>query len=286
MLPNEDAAKQKIVDELSGIMLVGQTLLAFAIDMLEIRNPGVDIYKSEIMTYRVGNALCAKACKSFRSCLSLAPLGAENDMSLIARSMYEAYVAMCFVFDHSVKLNLPNVDDTTLTNDFRAKLYLAYGAISMYEDFQRHRGNPHIAAELTTVNESNLKRMSDEAEELVGSMWAARFREYPKTYSGLNLSKLSQCIGGVASGWYQRVYGMQSKTMHATDYHNHMVYREAEGRYVFKWQSEPESIKRTLGLCSLMLWGCVEKLNGRYQFAGDTNTELTSGLALLQSLLE
>ena len=124
MLPGEKEYAEKVQQELAEVLTAGQALLELAVDIVSQRHPTVSTQEQtdKIIAYRVGHALCIKACKSFRSTLLLAEIGASNDLTIISRSMFETYVAASFILQDHVELDLPGVDDTTLTPNKRNKV--------------------------------------------------------------------------------------------------------------------------------------------------------------------
>ena len=109
MLPGEKEYADKVKHELAEVLTVGYALLELAVDIVSQRQPTISTqdHTDKIIAYRVGHALCFKACKSFRSSLLLAEVGASNDLTIISRSMFETYVAASFVLRDHVALDLP-----------------------------------------------------------------------------------------------------------------------------------------------------------------------------------
>jgi len=276
MLPGEKEYAEKVRQELAEVLNVGQELLELAVDIVSQRLPTVSmqVQTDKIIAYRVGHALCFKACKSFRSSLLLAEVGASNDLTIISRSMFETYVAASFVLRDHVALELPGVDDATLTPNARARLYLAFGVINKYEELKKHKSDPDASQVLAGIDP---KPFADEANATandVGQDWAERFRKHPRTYSGLSLRQLSRKLGPEYLGWYTKVYGDQSKSTHATDFQKHAFYSDSEGRFLARWFPPVDEVQQLVGINGLMLWGCLELLNKHFQFAENTEADL------------
>jgi len=276
MLPGEKEYAEKVKQELSEVLTVGQALLELAVDVVAERLPTVSaqVHTDKIIAYRVGHALCIRACKSFRSSLLLAEVGASNDLTIISRSMFETYVAASFILRDHVALDLPGVDDTALAPNDRARLYVAFGVINKYEELKKHKSDPVTAHVLAGIDSKPFADEANAAANDVGSDWAERFRKHPRTYSGLRLGKLSSKLGSEYLGWYAKVYGEQSKSVHATDFQKHVVYCNSEERFLARWFPPVDELQQLVGKNGLMLWGCLELLNKQFHFAGSTEADL------------
>ena len=283
MLPGENEFADKVRQELAEVFMVGQALLELAVDIVSRRLPTVSmqVQTDNTFAYRAGHALCIKACKSFRSSLLLAEVGASNDLTIMSRSMFETYVAASFVLRDHVALNLPGVDDAALTSNDRARLYLAFGFINKYEELKKHKADPDTSQVLAAIDPKPFADNANDAANDVGQAWAERFRKHPKTYSGLNLRELSRKLGPEYLGWYMAVYGKQSKSVHAYDFQKHSFLSNPEGRILARWFPPVDEVQRLFGINGLMLWGCLELLNKQFQFAENTEADLQNFLPLL-----
>ena len=119
----------------------------------------------------------------------------------------------------------------------------------------------------------------------VGQDWAKRFRDHPRTYSGLSLGKLSSKLGPEFLDWYAKVYGEQSKSVHATDFPKHAVYSKSEGRFLARWFPSIDEVQKLVGYNGLMLWCCLELLNKQFQFAVNTDADLQVFLPILARIV-
>ena len=287
MLPGEKEFAEKVKQELAEVLTVSQALLELAVDILSQRHPTVSMQDQtdKIVAYRIGHALCFKACKSFRSSLLLADVGASNDLTIISRSMFETYVAASFILREHVALDLQGVDDTALTPNDRARLYFAIGVINRYEELKKHKSDPVRSQVLTSIDPKPFEDNANDAANDVGQDWAERFRKHPWTYSGLRLRQLSSKLGPEYLDWYAKVYGEQSKSVHATDFQKHVVYSDSEDRFLARWFQPIDEVQALVGMNGLMLWGCLELLNKQFQFAENTEADLQTCLPLLARIV-
>lgn len=287
MLPGEKEYAEQVQQELAEVLTVGHALLELAVDIIDQRHPKVSRQDrtDKIIAYRVGHALCIKACKSFRSSLLLAEVGASNDLTIISRSMFETYVAASFILRDHVALDLPGVDDTVLAPNDRARLYVAFGVINKYEELKKHKSDPVTAQVLAGIVPKPFADAANAAANDVGPDWAERLRKSPRTYSGLRLGTLSSKLGPDILGWYMAIYGEQSKSIHATDFPKHAIYSKSEGRFLARWFPSIDEVQQLVGFNGLMLWGCLELLNKQFQFAENTDTDLQIFLPLLARIV-
>ena len=285
MLPGEKDYAKKVRQELAVVLSVGRALLELAVDIVDQRLPTVSlqVQTDKNLGYRAGHALCIKACKSFRSSLLLAEVGASNDLTIISRSIFETYVAASFVLQEHVALGLPGVDDAALTSNDRARLYLAFGLINKYEELKRLKSDSDTDAPqlLAGIDPKPFADEANAAANDIGQDWAERYRKHPRTYSGLSLRQLSSKLGPEYLGWYTKVYGEQSKSTHATDFAKHAFYSKSEDRFLARWFLPVEEVQQLVGINGLMLWGCLELLNKQFRFAENTEADLQSYLPLL-----
>ncbi|MEK6259151.1 MAG: DUF5677 domain-containing protein [Planctomycetota bacterium] len=283
MLPGEMEYAETLRQELADVFTIGQAFLQLAVDILARRLPTVSEQDQtdKIVSYRAGHSLCIKACKSFRSSLLLAEVDASNDLTIISRSMFETYVAASFVLRDHISLDLPGVDDTALTANGRALLYVAFGKINKYEELKKHKLDPDIKQVLASIDPKPFEDDANDAANDVGHDWAERFRKYPRTYSGLSLGKLSSKLGPEFLDWYTKVYGEQSKSTHATDFQKHVVFSQSEKRFLANWFPPVNQIQQLVGSNGLMLWGCLDVLDKQFHFAENTEVDLQKFLLLL-----
>ncbi|MGV3483357.1 MAG: DUF5677 domain-containing protein [Planctomycetaceae bacterium] len=286
MLPGEVEFIHDAKGQLDEPMQIARGLLTLGVLIVEQRESSLpeNELKDNVAAYRVGHGLCVKACKSLRSSLLLAQIGAANDMRIVSRSMFETYVAICFSLRDSLELGLAGVDDTQLTANDRAKLYLAFFPINRYKELQTLLKDPESAKQLANVNESKFAEVAREASEDVGQDWAKRFQNNPRTYSGLSLKSLARQLGPQFVSWYIAFYSEQSRSTHATDINKHLKYSAEESRFVAAWLPSPDEVCDLVLVNSLMLWGCLDELDRRFQFRGDTRSDLELLLIHLNTL--
>ena len=199
--------------------------------------------------------------------------------------MFETYVAASFILRDHVALDLPGVDDAALTPNDRAQLYMAFGVINKYEELKKHKADPDASKVLAAIDPKPFAEEANAAANDIGQDYAERFRKPPRTYSGLNLGKLSITLGPEVRGWYTKIYGEQSKSTHATDFQKHIIKSNAEGRFLAKWFPSVDEIQQLVGINALMLWGCLELLNEQFKFAENSEADLQNLLARLARIV-
>lgn len=283
MLPGEEEIVVNLRKELSEDFHIGRELVELSVDIILQRHPTVPQRDLEdaIIAYRVGNALCIKSCKSFRSSLLLAEVGASNDLTIISRTMFETFVAANFVLRDHITLGHSDVDDAALRPNDRARLYVAFGAINKFEELKRHKSDPETASVLAGIDPKPYEDVANALSTEVGENWAARFRKHPRTYSGLSLAQLSKNLGPDILGWYSKVYGEQSKATHATDFLKHAAYSSSEDRFLANWFPTVGEVRHLVGMNGLMLWGCLHLLDKQFHFDSNTEADLEASLPLL-----
>lgn len=276
MLPGEREYAENVRQELAQVLTVGRALVELAVDIVARRHPTVprQDHEDAITAYRVGHALCIKSCKSFRSSLLLAEVGASNDMTIISRTMFETFVAANFVLRDHVALGLAGVNDAALKPNDRARLYVAFYAINKFEEVKKHKSDPELAKVLASIDPKSFEDDANAAATGVGQDWAKRFRKHPRTYSGWSLKELSTKLGPEILGWYVTVYGEQSKATHATDLLKHVIFSETEDRLLARWFPPVGEVRQLVCINGLMLWGCVDLLNKQFHFEDNTEADL------------
>lgn len=262
MLPSEDLRRAEISRELGQDIERAKQFVSFAVGMIENSDPlPLDRDEDLVRTYRVGNLLCVKACKTFRSVVALCEIGAGHDAQNLIRTQFETLIAATFVLKPKVQLEIKGVSDSELTSSFRAKLYAAHISISRFSDFEKNKDNPTLA-KLWGRREA-LENDNDQAVVSIGKEWANRLRK-SKTYSGLNLRELSEKLG--YGRWYF-MYGMQSKVAHAKDAYNHIILQPLVRA---RWFLETSQIKSVLNSAAMLLVGCLDVMLEQFDYDDGT----------------
>jgi hypothetical protein len=76
---------------------MGYSLLKIGVSILTDRPPQRQPAIDELITYRVARALCFSSCRTYRSILRLAEIGASRDCDMLARTLFEGTLATMFV---------------------------------------------------------------------------------------------------------------------------------------------------------------------------------------------
>jgi len=274
MIPGEDEFSDDIKRELALELRFAYKMLDASLSILEQRIPrkppnGID----EIVAYRVANALCIKACKSFRSIHRLALVGATHDIDILSRSLFETTVALVFVLKTTVALGIKGFDDLLLTSELRAKVYAAWAPIRKHSDFLVIKDDPRFPK--TIIDKIDIKRLeanADEARRDVGQFWAERLSK-AKSYSGFNLKDLVARLDPDLSKWYAVAYVLQSKLVHASDAGHHVRLDETTKQMLANWHTSVDDVRHALISASALLLKCFWELDERYDFEDSPNDD-------------
>jgi|GEM_PF-3558797 len=243
-LPGEDEFSETIRTELEYELKFGSAFLGTCVSILTERYPRVAITEDNHFACRIAHALCAKLCKTFRSTLALAQIGATHDIEILCRTAFETSVALLFVLRPTVKLDIDDFDDSLLTSDLRAKIYAAHYSIHRFRDFSRLKSDTRFnTAVRAKVDIEKLKQAAVADERQIGAFWSKRIARPPRTYSGFNLKELADKLDPDFSMWYAVAYGLQSKPVHAVDAIHHVKHDEEHGRMLVKWHTSIESVR-------------------------------------------
>lgn len=278
MLPDESDFAAKIKSELANDLYFGDSLLSSCISILTDRHPTALPETGEAVSYRVGHALCFKACKTYRSVLHLSQIGASYDADVLVRTLFETTLATLFVVFRNVALEIPDFPDDELTSDCRARVYLAFGTMQEYRDFLRKRFDPRFGTAIA-ITEERLRRSSEKAESVIGPFWASR-QKRSRTYSGFKLNDLAEKLDPMLSKWYAGIYAHQSLPTHALDAANHVQFDEIDGQMMPRWQSTIYEVKITQYAAGYFLCRCISELHNRFRFAKNQRLDIDTAQEL------
>ena len=290
MLPGDAEVSERITCELSKDLQIGSAPLSVCISIIEERQPTKPLVKEEFIPYRVGNALCIKACKTYRSVLILSQYGAADDATILGRTLFETTLAVLFVLRPTVTLGIKGCPDKDLTSDLRAKIYSALQPIAKYRELLKHSSDLRFAQVMAAIDFSKVKAAADRARAEIGPFWTNRLEKSPYTYSGFRLPELAEKLDPDLSHWYARMYGEQSKPAHAVDAHRHVQWDKVNERMIAKWHSSLWDTQQTLLVGGALLCRCLTELNGRFRFEKnsrdgiETDHELLIAMRLLEQI--
>jgi hypothetical protein len=281
MFPGEDDYISRVSPELGEYLQLGYATVKFCIEVITQRRPTVDSSSSST-AYRIGHSLCVRACKLLRASLELAQIGSDTELAILSRSLFETFVAANFVLRPVLTLRPMGKTTSALNCNDRALIYYGFQVVSRLRTFEQAQQHSWANQQVRAIDTSKAKAEIAEVATTIGSDWVQQFQKHPKTYSGLNLRELTEAIGAPCDGWYATMYGLQSKSIHATDADAHVSYSTEEQRFLAKWYPNPSLLRKDIVLATSMVWGCLDLLHQQFQFDGDTNAELKILLALLE----
>jgi hypothetical protein len=273
-------------------LALGHALLRTSISILTERHPINPLNEGQIGPYRVGHALCFKACKTYRSILHLTEIGASHDVTQLGRTLFETVLANQFVLVPRVAFGIKGFSDSDLTSELRACIYVDFQVISKYRDLVRHMGDPRFSTVLANIDIERERKRAAQAEQEIGQFWTNRIESHPRTYSGFSVRELADKLDPDLSKWYAGLYGEQSKSIHATDGISHIRFDNAEQRFLPKWHSSIWDVQSALLAASSFMWRCIADLHNRFHFGKsphediDTKTELDLAIAMLNRIEE
>lgn len=171
----------------------------------------------------VRNAACVldiRACRQFRSVIELCMRGEAHDASILTRTMFEGLLALEFVLKPRISLkhykNKRNAP-SSMPRLLRARLYLTYFGFQWEVLRSRNRSKPGAKRHASRLASQVPKQVLDDYASLIGFEWVERFKQHPRTYSGLSVSDLAHAIGPVYARWHNVVYAIQSGAVHASN---------------------------------------------------------------------
>ena len=263
-IPKESEHLEKILNELSELFAVSNGLLRHCVDMVAlypVRRPREQI-DNEPVRYRTSHAICIKACKSFRASIALASVGAQDELNVVSRTLFETFVALNFVLQEKLHIS-KKIGETSAEK--RAKMYLAHGVLKRRKKMQELKENANWSSPIP--NESVVESNADHAVSEIGEELASRLMSGAKTYSTLSLRDLiSRFDEPSYDYWYDFLYSDQSQIVHASDPMSHIAYDQKSSRFLAKWFGSTGGLGMSLGMNGLLLYGCFVKLHDYCSF--------------------
>lgn len=281
MLPGEDDFTKQATERLSIARALGYALINQCKSIVSERTPrNLPVGEGEQVAYRVANALCIKATKTFRSVMALVEIGASHDADILNRTLYETAVATVFVVRPAVSLQLKDFADAQLTRELRAKIYIAYGPIKKLDEYERHANNPMFQSIIVEGPQMQKHRVAAAtAESMVGAYWAKRIKKNRRGYSGFALKDLAGKLDQDFVRWYEAVYGEQSKATHAYDAVKHVQF---DGdRMIPKWHTSIHDVQGAILFGGSLLVKCFDELHKAYDFSDNDRDKISTELELL-----
>ena len=206
-------------------------------------------YTESALPPEVKNAayvLDVRACRQFRSVVELCVRGEAHDASILTRTMFENLLALEFVLKSRIllkpyKKRYGSKAPSSMPRLLRARLYLTYFGFQWEVLKSRNRSKAGAKRPSRRLASLVPKSVLDRYESLIGSTWVERFKQFPRTYSGLTVSELAQAIGPVYARWYNVVYAIQSGAVHASNSAGLLHFSGAI------WHDTPCHVEETLG---------------------------------------
>ncbi|MEZ6048277.1 MAG: DUF5677 domain-containing protein [Planctomycetaceae bacterium] len=143
--------------------------------------------------------------------------GFPENASILTRSLFEGLLGERFLLREPIadercsdkllkaRNNLPSIPDSFSRKDFHSYLYAALPSV-----------NRERTRSLIVLNEAETKNADEEINEIkqvIGQKWFNILKN--KNYSGLTIKQLSENYE--MSDYYEKVYGIQSSSVHASD---------------------------------------------------------------------
>lgn len=282
MFPGDNEYAENSDQELALVNAFATALINLGQQVVEERLPTVTL-PPQPSAYRVGNGLCIRACKSLRSITSLAQFGAGSDIAVLLRSMFETFVAINFVLQDTVSLPF-DTSTQNLDPDQRARIYAGFIEVNKLENLKRLQKSDHVHAPLKAIDHQPFLDKISEVERSIGPAWVARFRKSPRTYSGLNLARLSSVLGKDCDLYYSLLYGEQSASVHATDFSHHVQVLKTDQRLMAKWHEPIKSVRHSLFMAAGMFYFSLARLHHQFKFDGNVTDELAGGWRILYEM--
>lgn len=203
-------------------------------------------------------------------------------MTFGARSLFETYIAICFVLREG-RLELgPNLGSPT--TEERANLYRAKPVIQQFEKLRALRDSGTLGESINNIDFARHEQEAQAATNSISEAWAERFRGRAN-YSGLSLRDLvTRFEEPELVNYYNYLYVLQSHAVHAVNASHHERFDEEEGRFVANWFPSVEAVQSSISLGCALLFGCLLELDRVYQFEGPVGTEMGQLQRAVQNL--
>lgn len=167
-----------------------------------------------------------KLTRQYRSIIELCERAEGSDAMVLTRSMFEAMLAVFFILNPDLKIELrrgrkrkhhacPSAsEDHSLSRELRAKLYFAHENLMPHKiakNSQRYDVHRQAGLEL----EGRIMPM-DEIGDAIGPKWVEALQA-SGTYSGLSVKALAVAINKEFAAWYDVIYVLWCHPTHSGD---------------------------------------------------------------------
>jgi hypothetical protein len=224
-----------------------------------------------------------KASRQCRTVIELCERGEDADASIVSRALFETTLAAKFITAPKLRLlqkrngtwrelSLPT--GQRFGPAFRATLLLAHEAICS----ERSLGTPppNITQEQTQRTIDAYRKLAALYEQEIGPEWTTRLRTRPWTYSGVNINELAHSFGEPYAGWYKKVYGEQSRHVHASDWTHFSSSGFVGGVATVSatWYGAVPNVRDALISAVAMYFGVVQTIDGCIDVGDETGAAL------------
>jgi hypothetical protein len=224
-----------------------------------------------------------KASRQCRTVIELCERGEDADASIVSRALFETTLAAKFITASNLRLlqkrnstwqQLPLPAGQPFGPEFRATLLLAHEAISS----ERSLGTPppDITQEQAQRAIDAYRKLAALYEQQIGPEWTRRLRAHPWTYSGVNINELAHSFGEPYAGWYKKVYGEQSRHVHASDWTHFSSPGLVDGVATVSatWYGAIPNVRDALISAVAMYFGVVQALDSCIDIGAKTGAAL------------
>lgn len=232
---------------------------------------------------RIAFAMHVKGVRQFRAAIDLCQCGDAASASIMARSMFETALVVGFVlkprfmprrFDKKGRSTRLKVKHIQLSREFRAMLYIAHRDLQPHRDIERHRERPGMLRHVRRLDRFVTRHgPTVDWEAKLGRGWLNILMNAPWTYSGLNVHNLAASLGKPFPAWYHRVYGEQSRHVHADDLYDYLRF-ETDGTAHAHWHDSVGKVQAALLTATAMFYAMCGMLNEHVKFGVAVNTAL------------
>jgi hypothetical protein len=258
MLPDEAEARVKLLQLFEQEFAHMSELHDFSVGIMSFplrieSRPDLDRSTAD-----VGLALYVKACRQFRGIQLLCEGGLGSDAWALARNLFEATLAVCFVLEPRFTpkkdgKRVPKVKGKPLSSRFRARLYIANLAFEkerMLGQWLKTRGLRRTAKRASRLA---IEERVRQAEAVIGADWTRRLKQ-TRSYSGLSIKDLAESLKLTTS--YATFYRSASWPTHSTD--ADMIF-SAES--TLDIAPSPRGVGEAATAASILLLRCIDVVN-------------------------
>jgi len=104
-----------------------------------------------------------------------------------------------------------------LSREFRAKLYQWHMYHTDHRLFKRFEQAPGFMRQGKRLRKGLDPALETECETELGPEWSFILRNHPHSYSGLKVDQLAKVCHMKLGAWYETIYPLESKAVHASD---------------------------------------------------------------------